>query len=240
MADIFKNKENRSILKNEIEDLLSGINHDEFSGLNADTQILEETKMESQYDFDKMDLEFNEKAKEITDSLFEYYVELGILEKNNYIKHKKELDTINVSNIFFQVKTLKITIQTIMTEITSGNTHPRLIEVMGQLQDKFKTLTQTQANYMLFLEDSYKKINSETPVNPNNTLNNTNKEGEFFISVGTKAVIESLPDSKKYEDSDSQLISPSNKSELMKEKNVVVEADKKDLDSDFIDVTDII
>ena len=240
MADILKNKENRSVLKNEIEDLLSGINHDEFSGLNADAQILEETKTESQYDFDKMDLEFNEKAKEITDSLFEYYVELGVLEKNNYIKHKKELDTINVSNIFFQVKTLKITIQTIMAEITSGNTHPRLIEVMGQLQDKFKTLTQTQANYMLFLEDSYKKINSEVPVNPNNTLNNANKEGEFFISVGTKSVIESLPDSKKYEDSNSELIRPSNKSELMKENNITVEADKKDSDSDFIDVTDII
>jgi hypothetical protein len=240
MADILKNKENRKVLKNEIEDLLSGINHDEFSDLNADAQLLEDTKTESKYDFDKMDTEFNSKAKEITDSLFEYYVELGVLEKNSYIKHKKELDTINVSNIFFQIKTLKITIQTIMTEITSGNTHPRLIEVMGQLQDKFKTLTQTQANYMLFLEDSYKKINSEVPLNPNNTLNNSNKEGEFFVSVGTKAMINSLPETKQY-DSDVELINPGNKSELMKDKNIKVEAeDKDDSSSDFIDVTNII
>lgn len=239
MSDILKNKENRNVLKNEIEDLLSGINHEEFSDLNADAAILKETQEESQYDFTQMDIEFNQKAKEITDSLFEYYVELGVLEKNNYIKHKKELDTINVSNIFFQVKTLKITIQTIMSEITSGNTHPRLIEVMGQLQDKFKTLTQTQANYMLFLEDSYKKINSEAPINPNNTLNNSKKEGDFFVSVGTKSIVDSLPDSKKYEKSN-ELINPANKSELMKENNITVENEDKDVDSDFIDVTDII
>jgi len=238
-ADILKNKENRKVLKDEIENLLSGINHDEHSDLNVDEKLLEETKMESPYDFNQMDLESNEKAKEITDSLFEYYVELGVLEHNDYIKHKKELDTINISNIFFQIKTLKITIQTIMTEITSGNTHPRLIEVMGQLQDKFKTLTQTQANYMLFLEDSYKKINSTDPINSNGTLNNTNKEGDFFISVGTKGMVESLPASKKYE-VDSKLINPSNKSELIKDKKININSDDKNSDSDFIDVTEII
>jgi hypothetical protein len=174
---MLKDKENKKALKNEIESLLSGINHQEFDDLNADDELAEEVKPESPYDFDEMTEGFNRKAQEITDSLFEYYVELGILEENNYVKLKKEMDTVNMSNIFFQIKTLKITITKIMEEITTGNTNPRLMEVFGQLQDKLKSLTQTQANHLLFLEESYKKINAEDPKNANNTIKNANKEG---------------------------------------------------------------
>jgi hypothetical protein len=237
---MLKDKESKKALKNEIENLLSGINHQEFEDLNADTELMEDVKPESPYDFDEMTESFNKKAKEVTDSLFEYYVELGILEENNYVKLKKEMDTVNMSNIFFQIKTLKITITKIMEEITTGNTNARLMEVFGQLQDKLKTLTQTQANHLLFLEESYKKINTEDPKNDNNTLNNKANEGEFFISVGTKTMVENLPESKEYETEDnSNLINPSNKNELMKEKNIEINEDE-DSDSDFIDVTEII
>lgn len=235
---MLNSKENKKALKNEIESLLSGMNHQEFDDLNADKELMEDVKPESPYDFDEMTEGFNKKAQEITDSLFEYYVELGILEENNYIKLKKEMDTVNMSNILFQIKTLKITITKIMEEITTGNTNPRLMEVFGQLQDKLKTLTQTQANHLLFLEESYKRINSEDPKNANNSLNNNSNEGEFFISVGTKTMVESLPESEKY-DIDNNLIDPSNKNELMKERNIKIEEDK-DSDSDFIDVTEII
>ncbi len=235
---MLKDKDNRKALKSEIESLLSGINHDEHNELNVDSELHEETKPESPYDFDEMTREFNKKAKDITDSLFEYYVELGILEENNYIKLKKEMDTVNMSNIFFQIKTLKITITKIMEEITTGNTAPRLMEVFGQLQDKLKTLVQTQANHMLFLEETYKNINNDDPKNGNNTLNNSNKEGEFFISVGTKTMVESLPENSQEYEIDDNLINPSNKTELMKENNIKIEED--DTDSDFIDVTEII
>ena len=235
---MLKDKDNRKALKNEIESLLSGIDHEEHKDLNVDSELLEETKIESPYDFDEMTREFNQKAKEITDSLFEYYVELGILEENNYIKLKKEMDTVNMSNIFFQIETLKITITKIMEEFTTGNTAPRLMEVFGQLQDKLKTLVQTQANHMLFLEETYKKINNDDPKNPNNTLNNSNQEGEFFISVGTKTMVESLPENSEEYQIEDNLINPSNKSELMKENNIEIEED--DSDSDFIDVTEII
>lgn len=238
---MLKDKENKKVLKNEIENLLSGINHQEFEDLNADAELMEDVKPESPYDFEEMTESFNRKAKEVTDSLFEYYVELGILEENNYVKLKKEMDTVNMSNIFFQIKTLKITITKIMEEITTGNTNARLMEVFGQLQDKLKTLTQTQANHLLFLEESYKKINNEDPKNANNTLNNNANEGEFFISVGTKTMVESLPESKEYktDSSNNNLINPSNKNDLMKERNMEIDEDK-DSDSDFIDVTEII
>lgn len=233
-------KENRNILKNEIENLLSGISSDNDDML-LDNTLANELKEESPYDFEEMSSQFTQKAKDITDSLFKNFVDIGIFEKNDYAKHKKELDTINISNLFFQLKTLKITIMKVMEEITSGNTHPRLLEVMGQLQDKMASITKTQANYVLFLEDTYKKLNNESPVNPDSTqIESSSNEGKFFVSVGTKNVIESLPQSEYVEDEvDNKLIDPTNKSSLLKNKEIDIDSGD-DLGEDFIDLTEII
>ena len=129
----------------------------------------------------------------------------------------------------------------VMEEITSGNTHPRLLEVMGQLQDKMASITKTQANYVLFLEDTYKKLNNESPVNPDSTrIESSSNEGKFFISVGTKNVIENLPQSEYVEDEvDNKLIDPTNKSSLLRNKEIDIDSGD-DLGEDFIDLTEII
>ena len=234
-------KESKKALKDEIENLLNSVDHDEFNDSIVDNQLKEDTKPESPYDFTVMQEEFTKKSKDITDSMLKHYVDLGIIENNEYLKHKKELDTIHLSNIFFQMKTLKITIAQVMEEITSGNRHPRLIEVMGQLQEKLKSITQMQANYMLFLEDTYKKVNSERPLNSIGTKieGGIKREGEFFVTVGTKNVINNLPETPRTIKGDgSDLINPNNKTELMRANNI--EFEEEDDNDEFIDVTEII
>lgn len=236
------NKENRVKLKNEIESLLSNITENNDSML-LDNELSQELAPECPYDFDDMSKTFTLKAKDITDSLFKNFVEIGLFEKNDYARHKKELDTINISNLFFQLKTLKITITKVMEEIASGNTHPRLLEVFGQLQDKMANITKMQANYILFLEETYKKLNAEGAVNPDSTQIESNvSEGKFFVSVGTKKIIESLPevDVKEIENaSKNDKIDPTNKSTLLKENDLKIESEKS-TDEDFIDLTEII
>ena len=235
-------KDNRKILKNEIENLLSGISADNDDML-IDNSLAEELREESAYDFDIMCQKFTDKAKTITDSLFKNFVDIGIFEKNDYARHKKELDTINISNLFFQLKTLKITIIKVMEEITAGNTHPRLLEVLGQLQDKMASITKTQANYILFLEDTYKKLNEDSPVNSNSTeILSSNSEGKFFISVGTKNVMESLPESE-ISDGDGEevnLIDPTNKINLLKNIDVSTQSSINGDEEDYMDLTEII
>ena len=238
-------KESKNHLKNEIESLLSSISSQHNEDLLIDNELAEETRASSPYDFEEMSQTFTSQAKDITDSLFKNFVDIGIFEKNDYARHKKELDTINISNLFFQLKTLKITIIKIMEEITSGNTHPRLLEVMGQLQDKMASITKTQANYILFLEDTYKRLNNDTPSNPDSVNIESNKnEGQFFISVGTKNVIENLPDIDDIEidieESDGSLVDPRNKQNLLKEKNIDVTIDESNDNDDFIDLEEII
>jgi hypothetical protein len=235
------NKESRRHLKDEIQALLGSISNENQNDLVIDQELSSEVKKESPYDFEEMSNQFTKKAREITDSLFKNFVDIGIFEENDYAKHKKELDTINISNLFFQLKTLKITIIKVMEEITSGNTHPRLIEVMGQLQDKMAAITKTQANYIIFLEETYQKLNRDKPVNSDSLdVESSPEEGQFFITVGTKNITKSLPDAPKKEKSEKVaggLINPGNKAELMRQKNIQIDPEDTD---DFIDLTEII
>lgn len=234
-------KENRKHLKDEIQSLLSTIGDQNQNDLVIDTELSNNTKAESPYDFDQMSTQFTHKAREITDALFKNFVDIGLFENNDYAKHKKELDTINISNLFFQLKTLKITIIRVMEEITSGNTHPRLIEVMGQLQDKMADITKMQANYILFLEETYQKLNREKPMNDDSVeVNSSSSEGKFFITVGTKNAIKNLSDTTSTQNGtkvSGDLIDPSKKSELMKDRNITIQSEDSD---DFIDLTEII
>lgn len=233
------NKENRRHLRDEIHTLLQSIGDQNQEGFVLDSELSQELKQESPYDFEAMSSQFTKKAREITDSLFKNFVDIGIFEENDYARHKKELDTINISNLFFQLKTLKITIIKVMEEITSGNTHPRLIEVMGQLQDKMAAITKTQANYILFLEETYQKLNRDVPVNSDSQkVASSPQEGQYFITVGTKNITKSLPETSSNPSEDSNnLIDPSKKAELMREKNIHIQEDDVD---DYLNLTEII
>lgn len=234
-------RDSKKQLRDEIQSLLGSLNHEDQGNLVIDDELAEVATPESPYDFEMMSQQFTKKAREITNSLFKNFVDLGVFEENDYAKHKKELDTINISNLFFQLKTLKITIIKVMEQITSGNTHPRLIEVMGQLQDKMAAITKTQANYILFLEETYRNLNNDKPVNGDDEeVNSDSQEGQFFITVGTKNMANNLPkgeDSSKSNRVAGDLINPTKKSDLMKKHSIEIKEDGLD---DFIDLTEII
>ena len=244
MAEGKISKENRIHLKNEIESLLSNISASNNEEMLIDTDLAEELSDNSSiYDFEEMSMTFTDQARSITDSLLKNFVDIGIFEDSDYAKHKKELDTINISNFMFQLKTIKVALIKVMEEIAGGNTHPRLLEVMGGLQDKMASITKMQANYFLFLEETYKKLNSESPVNSKDTkVNSSPTEGQYFVSVGTKNILDHLPniDIDDTED-ESQLVDPSNKLKLLKEIDLEIKIDSDSNEGDeFIDLTEII
>jgi len=234
-------RESKKQLRDEIQSLLGSLNHEDQGSLVIDNELAEAAAPESPYDFEMMSQQFTKKARDITNSLFKNFVDIGVFEDSDYAKHKKELDTINISNLFFQLKTLKITIIKVMEQITSGNTHPRLIEVMGQLQDKMASITKTQANYILFLEETYKQLNNDKPVNGNEEeVDSDSQEGQFFITVGTKNMSKNLPkaeDGSKSNRTAGDLINPSKKVDLMRQHNIEIKEEGFD---DFIDLTEII
>lgn len=245
MASDKGSKESRQHLRDEVRSLLSSIgDQGNQEDMIVDRELADSTRGESSHDFEEMSRVFTHKAREVTDALFKNFVEIDLFEKNDYAKIKKELDTVNVSNMFFQLKTLKIIIIKVMEEITSGNTAPRLLEVMGQLQDKFANITKMQANYILFLEDSYRSLNSEAPANSDiKKIESSIDEGQYFLTVGTKNLTEKLSEGdvknkEKVTRQPGYIVDPSRKNELMKEKNI--DLGESDSNDNYIDLTEII
>jgi len=192
MAQVF-NKEKKAQIRGELEDLLSTYQ----GGPNpvddiADSQ-LGEIAMAPPLDFEEMNSNFEKQAKDITNSMLKFYVELGVLEKHEYLKQKQILDNSNIQNIFFQLKTIRMAIEKITEEINQGNTHPRLFEVFGQLQDKLTMVVKTQANYMLFLEDTYKKVHQDIEQRGSGSSKSVTplieSSNEYYITAGTKNLI---------------------------------------------------
>ena len=49
--------------------------------------------------------------------MLKFYVDLGVLDKHDYLRQKQNLDNTNIQNIFFQLKTIRMAIEKITEEI---------------------------------------------------------------------------------------------------------------------------
>lgn len=198
MAGQVFSKEKKAQIKSELEDLLSSYSgHPNEPHEDIVDEQLHEIQQAPPIDFAEMNRNFENQAKSITDSLFKFYVDLGVIDRHEYFKHKQALDNANISNIFFQLNTIKMAIEKIAEEINQGNTHPRLFEVFGQLQDKLSAVVKTQANYLLFLEDTYKKAKQEVELKESGGETaqlgaSTSKSGEYFVTAGTKNLVKAI------------------------------------------------
>jgi len=237
-------KEKKAQIKSELESFLSS-----YSGDTPESDIVDDKFNElaaaPPIDFEEMSQGFKKKAVEITDSLFKFYVDLGLLTSHDYVKQKKELDNMNIETLFFQHKTIRMAIERIMEEINQGAAHPRLFEVMSQLQDRLTTVAKTQANYMLFLEDTYRKMKSEVDAKGENgglpTSVNAPVSGEYYVTAGTRNIMKEIgtdqPNSNSFEN---RLTNPNQKNSLMEERGlehlIEKEDDEDDLNSTIFEI----
>jgi len=187
-------KDQKTQIKNDLEALLHN-----FSATNEEDAVIDQQLAVIQQappiDFDAMNAGFKKQANNLTNSLLKFYVDLGIIDRVEYFKHKKEIDNTNLENIFFQIKSIRMAIERIMEEINQGNTHPRLFEVFGQLHDKLGSVVKMQANYVLFLEDAYRRAKTEvTQVEGAGEQQSTgiHMKGDYYVTAGTKNLMKDI------------------------------------------------
>lgn len=252
MAGQVFSKEKKAQIKSELEDLLSSYSgHPTEQHADVVDEQLHEIQQAPPIDFAELNSKFEAQAKSITDSLFKFYVDLGVIDRHEYFKHKQTLDNANISNIFFQLNTIKMAIEKIAEEINQGNTHPRLFEVFGQLQDKLSAVVKTQANYLLFLEDTYKKAKQEVELKEGGVgdapqLGAANaKSGEYFVTAGTKNLVKAIDvEPLELEESEVRhLTHPAKKIQVMQERGLddLISAESNDEEDTFADdINDLI
>lgn len=170
MADKKKEKETQDSIRKQLESmLLNGeqmedgemkdspvANEDGQNPLNK-VQHPETKSME----FYKVKDDIETESKKLLKSVIDFYLDAKIVKKNEYIKYKKAVDEMTLSNIIFSLKTSQHAIIKLMEEIDMGNIHPRIFEVLAQLQSQMMVVVKHQAAYMITIEEGYKKIKED-------------------------------------------------------------------------------
>jgi hypothetical protein len=166
-----------------------------------------------QEDYNEIDSQLKDYAGKLIDSIFEFYLENDLISQQSYVKFKKEASASNVASLFFQIKILKDSLISIMNQIQQGNVEPRMYEVLSQLTQKYNEAIKTQANFVLYLEDSFKKIAQEAEENDQNQsrVEQPNEKSQIesdkeeaveasftddddgsYVSAGTKDLIQTI------------------------------------------------
>ncbi len=112
-------------------------------------------------DFYQVKEDAEDESSKLLKSVIEFYLDAKIIKKNEYVKAKKLADEKALSNIVFSTKFLNHSIIKIMEEIDMGNIHPRLLEVLGQLQGQLMATVKMQSQYLITTENGYRKIKED-------------------------------------------------------------------------------
>jgi hypothetical protein len=100
-------------------------------------------------------------AKALMDSLAEFYIDSKLLDSASHVELKKKLDAVNLSSMMFQLKTAQHAITKLLEEIDLGNMHPRIFEVLAQLQSQIMQMPKDYQAYLEKMEQNYKKTRIE-------------------------------------------------------------------------------
>lgn len=184
-------------------------------------------------DLDAEEKKFRAKGEEFIKSMYKFYLDYGLMSKPEYLENKARLDSINISNIFNQISTTKLIMKGLMGELTRGNMNPRLVESYCTLNNQLSDMIKAQANYVLFLEESYKKSRVEA-------IEYNNLASEHLALEGGDSpaeAVKSLPESKKKEDGDFFITSDTRTlmDEIQSDKDIYYEDAVKDRSDYLID-----
>lgn len=104
------------------------------------------------------------KAKKVMDGLLKLYLSEEIIEEQEYIKARVELDKMSLGALIFQMETAERAVITMLDNIDSGEMHPRMFEVLGGLQKTLLDIVKSQTMYLMASEENMKKLSRDIDV----------------------------------------------------------------------------
>lgn len=100
-------------------------------------------------------------AKRTLKSLMDFYLGSKIIKKNEYVKYKKRVDEMSLSNMMFAIETSQHAVIKLLEEIDMGNTHPRNFEAISTLNSNMMNMIKHQQALFVTMEEGYKKIKND-------------------------------------------------------------------------------
>jgi len=121
-----------------------------------------------------------------------------MIQQNPYLRTKMQMDIISLTGILYQLEINELMQETLMEEVRSGATHPRMFEVFGNLSKTIgelnKQLLQTieaiKLTYKDVKGDIKEKMQEIKAIGPNESGIMRNSNG--IVTMGTKELIKEV------------------------------------------------
>jgi hypothetical protein len=104
------------------------------------------------------------KAQRTITSLMKFYLDADIIEKDEYIKAKKQMDEMTMSSLIYQLQAGEKALTTLLETIDSGELAPRMFEVLATLQKSMLDIIKSQTMYLMATEESAKRISRDIEI----------------------------------------------------------------------------
>tara|TARA_R100000908_G_scaffold53757_1_gene29049 strand:- start:466 stop:1083 length:618 start_codon:yes stop_codon:yes gene_type:complete len=137
----------------------------------------------------------SDKAKGVMTNLLKFYLSEDIIEEQEYIKAKSQLDTYALSMLIRQMENSERAITLLMDTINEGDVAPRMFEVLSDLQRTLLDIIKSQTMYMVAVEENVKKISRDLDVYHGKSSTAKNKQDDKVSTRGTKDLMRALQDS---------------------------------------------
>ena len=98
------------------------------------------------------------KAQKTITSLMKFYLDADIIEKDEYIAAKKQMDEMTMSSLIYQLQAGEKALTTLLETIDSGELAPRMFEVLATLQKSMLDIIKSQTMYLMAAEEGTKRI----------------------------------------------------------------------------------
>ena len=193
------------VLEEKIKESLDSIIMEEaLDNIAADTEDLPRLKSTDVMDFATEKSTALSEAKNLLDSISSFYLDTADI---SHVEFKKKIDAMNISAMMFQLKSSQHAITKLLEEIDLGNMHPRLFEVLAQLQSQIMQMPKDYQGYLEKMEQNYKKTRIEADEKRHasgvvmeqgdmsgGTYTPLSTSGDGIRSRGTRGIMEGLRD----------------------------------------------
>lgn len=113
------------------------------------------------YNFPEKRQKAETQAKGLLKELLKFYLSDEFISENAYIKAKIAIDQMTLSGLINQIQLSEAAIQRLMESIDSGESHPRMFEVLAGMQRVYIDLTKMQALSVIATEEHMKKLKTD-------------------------------------------------------------------------------
>ena len=175
-------------IRSSLEDLIGHDLPDEVPGLN-DKHNLTRVKPPENTNSQAL-VKAKNQATNVLDNLLKFYLSEEIIEEQEYIRAKSELDKCALGMLIRQMENSEKAITLLMDTINEGDVAPRMFEVLSDLQRTLLDIIKSQTMYMVAVEENVKKISRDLDVYHGK---GSNKQLENKVSSrGTKELMRAL------------------------------------------------